>query len=382
MTSIERPWLNWSRGGLIAALCACTLSAACSRGADEAPEARASLTVTAGQAEPRSIVLDVVASGSVAAWQEMSLGVEVAGHRVERVLVEVGDKVRAGQPLLQLDTRTLQVDLRRAEAGHAQARANLDLATASATRGETLLARQLISQSNFDELRSTRAATEAQLQIAAADRDAARLRLSYATLRAPDAGVISGRVVQPGQIVASGVELLRLIRKGRLEWRAELSDVDLSRVRAGSVVRVNAPDGSSVTGKVRAVSPALDTASRTGLIYADLPEPGALRAGMFAEGRVELGEAQAQVLPRESVVVRDGYNYVFVLDAKARVAQRRVETGPVAGEFVPIRSGLARGERVVVKGAGFLADGDLVRVVDPAVAESAPKSAPPTVPRS
>jgi RND family efflux transporter MFP subunit len=369
-------------GGRVAGLAACLLVVACGRGGGEQPEAQASLTVTAGQTEARSVVLDVVASGSVAAWQEMSLGVEVAGHRVERVLVEVGDQVRAGQPLLQLDTRTLQVDLRRAEAGYAQARANLDLATASATRGETLLARQLISQSNFDELRSARAAAEAQLQSAAAERDAARLRLSYATLRAPDAGVISARVVQPGQIVASGVELLRLIRKGRLEWRAELSDVDLSRVRAGAIVRVNAPDGSAVAGKVRAVSPALDAASRTGLIYADLPEPGALRAGMFAEGRVELGESQAQVLPRESVVVRDGYNYVFVLDEKSRVAQRRVEIGPAAAEFVPVRSGLARGERVVVKGAGFLSDGDLVRVVDPAVAESAAEPAPARSPRS
>ena len=240
MTSIAGPKVRRVRGGLAAGLVACALLAACGRGTGEAPEAQASLTVTAGQIESRSIVRDVVASGSVAPWQEMSLGVEVAGLRVERVLVEVGDQVKAGQALLQLDTRTLQVDLRRAEAGYAQARANLDLATTSATRGETLLDSRLISQSNFDELRSARAAAEAQLQSAAAERDAVGLRLSYATLRAPDAGVISARAVQPGQIVASGVELLRLIRRGGLEWRAELAETDILISRSGSGSRMNA----------------------------------------------------------------------------------------------------------------------------------------------
>ncbi|MEZ5458484.1 MAG: efflux RND transporter periplasmic adaptor subunit, partial [Steroidobacteraceae bacterium] len=340
MTSIAGPKVRRVRGGLAAGLVACALLAACGRGTGEAPEAQASLTVTAGQIESRSIVRDVVASGSVAPWQEMSLGVEVAGLRVERVLVEVGDQVKAGQALLQLDTRTLQVDLRRAEAGHAQARANLDLATASATRGETLLASRLISQSNFDELRSARAAAEAQLQSAAAERDAARLRLSYATLRAPDAGVISARMIQPGQIVASGVELLRLIRRGRLEWRAELAETDLVRVKPGASVWVQAPDGTDVAGTVRAISPALDTGSRTALIYADLPDPGALRAGMFAEGRIVLGRVDARVLPREAVVVRDGYRYVFVLGEDSRVRQRRVEASPATADVVPILAGV------------------------------------------
>lgn len=347
------------------------LLSACGRGGADMPEPAASLTVTVGQPQTRTIVQDIVASGSVAAWQEMSLGVELSGIRVERVLVEVGDRVGKGQVLLQLDTRSLQVDLRRAEANLAQAQANLDLARASAQRGESLLARQLISQSNLDELRSSLSRAEAQVQSAAAERDAARLRLEFATLRAPHGGVISARNVQPGQIVSSGTELLRLIRDGRLEWRAELVEADLVRVEPGATVRVKASDGREVEGKVRAVSPALAASSRTGLIYADLPDPGELRAGMFAEGRIELGRIEAQVLPREAVVVRDGYSYVFVLDEKSRVAQRRIETGRAEGDFVPVRSGLRPGERFVVRGAGFLSDGDLVRVVEPAVAEAA-----------
>ncbi len=362
------------------ALCSALLLAGCGgRGGDAAGPPSPSLTVTTGAPEARRIALDVVASGSVAAWQEMSLGVELSGVRVERVLVEVGARVKKGQALVQLDTRSLAVDARRAEASYAQAAANLQLARASATRGETLLARQLISASNFEELSAGRSKAEAQLASAAAERDAARLKLAFATLRAPEAGIIASRTVQPGQIVSVGVELLRLIRDGRLEWRADLSEADLVRVRPGARVFVNSPDGTSIEGKIRAISPGLDAASRTALVYADLPRPAGLRAGMFAEGRIELGEVLANVLPRESVVVRDGYSYVFVVGKEDRVAQRRIEVAAASGDVVPVRSGLAAGERVVVKGAGFLSDGDVVKVVGSAVA-AAPAAAPVEVP--
>ena len=147
----------------------------------------------------------LVVSGSVAAWEEMSLGVELTGIRVAAVLVDVGDTVRAGQPLVRLDARTLEVQARQAEASVAQARASLDLARANATRGESLVKEGLISSSDSDELRATLTKAEAQLATAEADREAARLRLGFATLTAPDAGVISARTVQPGQIVSAGV---------------------------------------------------------------------------------------------------------------------------------------------------------------------------------
>lgn len=344
--------------------CAClTLLASCGARGGKAPAAAPSMTITVGTPVVENVAVDIVASGAVAAWEEMSLGVELSGVRVARVLVEPGTQVRAGQALLQLDARTLAVQARQAEAGVAQARANLALARASAARGETLLAQKLISASNSETLRADLSRAEAQLTSAQADRDAARLRLGFATLRAPDDGVISSRSVQPGQIVASGTELLRLIRRGRLEWRAELNENDLLRVRPGAVVELTAPDGATVLGKVRAVSPSINPQTRTALIYADLPAPGGLRAGMFAQGRLRLGEVPAMLLPRESVVVRDGYSYVFVLAAESKVRQRRIEVGPLHGERIVVRSGLKKGEQVAVRGAGFLADGDTVHVV-------------------
>lgn len=347
-----------------------SLVAACG-GSPEVPAPTPSLVVTTVSPVSQQMERTIAVSGSVAAWQEMFLGVELTGIRVAEVLVEVGDNVRAGQPLLRLDTRTLEVQARQADASVAQARASLELARANADRGATLVKEGLISSSNADELRATLTSAEAQLSTAEADREAARLRLGFATLRAPDDGIISARSVQPGQIVSSGTDLLRLIRQGRIEWRAELTEADLTHVKIGTPVELTSPSGERIKGQVRAVSPSVDPETRMGMLYADLPVPGDLRSGMFAQGQILLGTATASVLPRESVIFRDGYPYVFVARAGDKpgdgatfnVEQRRITVGGQRGEFTEVQSGLKADERIVVRGAGFLSDGDLVREV-------------------
>ncbi len=362
-----------SRGRLFLSVAFATILAACgsAKAPSSAPPAPG-LVVTTVAPETREVARSISVSGSVSAWQEMSLGVELTGNRATEVLVDVGDHVRAGQPLLRLDSRTLDVQFRQAEASVTQAEAALELAQANAARGDSLVGQGLISSSDSDKLRADLRSAEAQLVVAQADRDAARLRLSFATLSAPDEGIISARSVQPGQVVSAGSELLRLIRRGRLEWRADLAEADLIRVKPGAVVELSGPSNETISGKVRAVSPAVDPSTRTGLLYADLPEPGPLRAGMFAEGRILLGSAPASVVPRESVVFRDGFAYIFVtkgLDgaeagsALRRVEQRRVKIGVRRGDFTEILSGLESDERVVRRGAGFLGNGDVVREV-------------------
>lgn len=341
-----------------------SLFGACSRGGGEPPPAASSLTVTVGMPEQRMLEREIVASGSVAAWQEMSLGVELSGIRIASVLVEPGARVRAGQPLLELDRRTLEVQARQAEASLAQASANAELTRSQAARGETLLQRNLISTNDFEVLRANRAKAEAQQVAAEAERDAARLRLGFATLRAPADGVISARNVQPGQVVNGGGELLRLIRNARLEWRAEVAETDLPNIKVGARVDIKGPSGEAISGTIRAVSPAIDPQTRTALVYADLPQPGALRAGMFAEGRLRVGQAEVMVVPRQSVVFRDGYPYVFVMGEGSKVLQRRIDVAPAQGDIIEVRSGLTAADKIVTRGAGFLSDGDVVKVVD------------------
>jgi RND family efflux transporter MFP subunit len=257
----------------------------------------------------------------------------------------------------------------------AQAQASLKLARGNAERGESLVKEGLISSSNADELRATLTGAEAQLAVAQADRDAARLRLGFATLTAPDAGVVSARTAQPGQIISSGTDLLRLIRQGRLEWQAELTEADLGRVPVGTVVELTSPGGQRVAGRVRAVSPSVNPETRTGVLYADLPEPGELRAGMFAQGRLLLGTAAATVLPRQAIEIRDGFAYVFVAGsgsgAQFNVEQRRISIGAQRGDYTEVVDGLKPSERIVVSGAGFLSDGDLVRQIAGSSSEDA-----------
>ena len=338
------------------------LLAAC--GSDEAAApATPSLSVSVAEPAMQTLPRRIAASGSIAAWEEVVLGVELSGQRVASVAVEVGDEVREGQPLLQLDTRTLAMELRQAEAALAQAEANLTVASANARRGEMLKREQLVAASEADQLIAGELTAKAQRDTARAQVENARLRLGFATLRAPHDGVISARSVQPGQVVTAGAELLRLIRDRRLEWRAELPEDALVQVEEGMPVRLQAPDGQPVEGTVRTISPGLDSRSRTGTVFADLPEPGGLRAGMYARGEILLDEREVRTVPGAAIVERDGYRYLFVVGGDNVVAQRRVELGARSGNVVEIREGLEGNERVVVEGAGFLADGDLVRVV-------------------
>ena len=190
----------------------CLVLAACAE--DPAPAtSQPSLTVSVATPTQQDLPRRITASGSVAAWEQVSLGVELSGQRVSQVLVEVGDVVTLGQPLLRLDDRSLAMELRQAEAALAQANATLAVASANARRGERLKREQLIADSEADQLISGELGAQAQRQTAQAQLENARLRLGFTTLASPHAGVISQRRVQPGQVVSAGTELLSLIRR-------------------------------------------------------------------------------------------------------------------------------------------------------------------------
>lgn len=348
------------------------LLAACGedKGAAPADTAAAALAVGLAPVEVRTIERAVLASGPVAPWEEMLLGVELSGLRVTSLHVDVGQSVRRGDVLLELDHRTLDAELAQAVAADREAQAGVTLAQTNLARGMALSERRLISASDLDNLRATLVQAQARAATARAQRDAAELRRSFAQLRAPRDGVVSRRMVQPGQVVSAGQELLRLIRDNRLEWRAELAEADLARVAEGAKATIVAADGSEVAGTVRAVTPGLDTGTRTGWAYVDLPQPGTLKAGAFVEGRIETGRATATMVPAQAIVERDGYTYAFKVGADNVARRVRVRTGAADGSFVEVLEGVAAGDSVVARGAGFLSDGDRVRVVAPQPAQA------------
>ncbi|WP_127998760.1 efflux RND transporter periplasmic adaptor subunit [Piscinibacter defluvii] len=352
---------------LAAAAVLVTLAA---RAADDKPAAaapaRPALTVTVTQPQPATMALKVAANGSIAAWQEASVGTEANGLRLAEVKVNVGDVVKRGQVLASFAPDTIAAELAQARAAVAEAEATLAEAGANAQRARELQATGALSAQAINQYLTAERTAQARLEAQRAVVKTMQLRLAQTQVLAPDHGVISARSATVGAVLPAGQELFRLIRGGRLEWRAEVSAPDLAQLKPGQSVTVTPAGGAPVPGKVRMLAPTVDPATRNGIVYVDLPEPGAARAGMFARGEFETGTAQGLSLPQSAVLLRDGFSYVLRVGPDSKVVQTKVSTGRRWGDRVEITHGIDKSARVVASGGGFLADGDLVRVVDAA----------------
>ena len=328
--------------------------------------ARPALTVTGTQAQTLALPIKLTAHGNIAAWQEASVGAEIGGLRLAEVLVNVGDTVQRGQVLARFATDAVQADLAQARAVVAEASASAQEATANADRVRALLNTGVFSGQQSSQYLTAEQTAKARVESAKAVMAAQLLRLQNTEVRASDSGIISARLATVGAVVGAGSELFKLIRQGRLEWRAEVGANELYRLPVGAAVSVAAASGSLVTGRVRTVAPTVDPQTRSGLVYVDLPSgpsrQAGLKAGMFASGEFELGSSPALTVPQQAVVVRDGFSYVFRLNADQRVSQLKVQTGRRVGERVELLDGVGAESSLVASGAGFLNDGDLVKV--------------------
>jgi RND family efflux transporter MFP subunit len=351
---------------LMVAAAALALSARAADSPTAAPT-RAALTVTVTQPQPADLSITITANGSIAAWQDASVGSEVAGLRLETVRVNVGDVVRRGQLLASFAPETVQADLAEARARVAEAEAAAAEAAANAERARGLQASGALSAQQIDQYVTAERSAQARLEAQRAAALVQQLRLKHTQVIAPDHGVISARsaAASVGAVPAAGQELFRLIRQGRLEWRAEVQAGDLAKLKPGMAVRVTlaGEGGSAITGRLRMVAPTVDAQTRDGLVYVDLPAPGAARAGMYARGEFVLGAQRALTLPQAAVKLRDGLSYVLQLDGESKVREVKVATGRRQGERIEITGGLDAATRVVADGVGFLGDGDTVRVV-------------------
>jgi len=359
---------------------------AAAKGKDGAPPPRPTLTVTVAKPEPTELTLTLAANGNVAAWQEASVGSESSGLKLAEVRVNVGDVVKKGQVLAVFSPETVRADIAQSRASLAEARATAADAAGNAARARTLQATGALSQQQINQYQTAEQTAKARVEAAEAVLAAQEVRGRNTQVLAPDDGVISSRTATVGSVVAAGTELFRLIRQGRLEWRAEVTSAELSRVAVGTPAFVVGASGAQVRGKVRSIAPTVDPQTRAALVYVDLPnvqQNTGIKAGMFARGDFELGRSSAPTVPQSSIVPRDGFNNVFMLLPDNRVAQLKVQTGRRVGERVEITSALPEGAQIVVQGAGFLNDGDLVRVVAapaPAAAGAQPAASAASAP--
>ena len=342
------------------------------------------LTVSTAALEQSLLPQRLSANGAIWPWQEAVIGSEAGGLRLTEVRVNVGDQVRKGQILATFAIESVQAEVAQAQASLAEAQANALDAAGNAEKARSLQRSGALSEQQINQFQTAEKTASARMLSARAMLEVQQVKLKQTRLLAPDDGVISARNATLGAVVGAGSELFRMIRGGRLEWRAEVTSSELSRIKTGMSVNLLAANGLPIKGKVRMIAPTVDPQTRLALVYVDLPlqagapnDPAAIRAGMFASGEFEMGKTMGLTAAQQSVLVRDGFSYVYTLGEDGHVRQLKVQTGRRFGERIEIREGLAPGAVLVTSGAGFLNDGDLVRVVNPPMPPTASTAANP-----
>jgi RND family efflux transporter MFP subunit len=320
------------------------------------------LTVSLGPVVSRRMGTTVVGDGSVIAWQELLIGAEVGGLRIVEAPLDEGMAVQAGQLLARLDDSVLAAQAAQAEAAINEAVAFLELARSEQARSEDLVRTQSASRQILDQRQSATRQAEARLISLRARRDEAVARLAQTRILAPSDGIVSRVSVRIGAVTALGQEMFRVIRDGRLELEARVPELELAGVAPGqrAVIRHG---GREIIGEVRLIAPVVTAETRLGLVRIALPADSGLRPGMFARAEIQGPMREVVVAPASALVFREGAPQAFVLPAGSeRVEMRRLVAGARKDGMVEITEGLRPGERVVTAGAGFLVNGDLVRV--------------------
>ena len=309
-----------------------------------------------------TVTRTVTGTGSLAARREMPVGVVGEGGLVTRVLVEPGSWVGAGQVLATVD-RSVQAQTAESLAAQVRvARADAQIAQTELDRSKQLVERGFVSQADIDRKTATRDAANARVSVAQAQLAETQARNRRLDIRAPAAGLVLTRAVEPGQVIGGGSGVLfRIAMGGQMEMRAQLSEADLASVRAGVPAEV-VPVGDSrvFKGQVWQVSPIIDPQTRQGIARIALNYDPALRPGGFASARIGAGASTAPLLPESAVLSDEKGSYVYVIDAQDKAVRRDVKVAEVSDEGALIASGLMGDERVVASAGAFLNPGQQV----------------------
>lgn len=325
---------------------------------------RASLTVAVEKVRSQAVASSISATGTVSAWQEAIIGAETSSLKLTEVLVGEGDHVRAGDIVARLDASVLKAQLAEQKAAVDQAQATLDTAISAAGRADRLLASKAISAETAEDKATAVKTGRAALEQAKAATERLQAQLDQATIRAPFDGIVSSRPAVAGSIVQAGTELMKIIRDGRLEVGVLVPEKDLPSVSVGQVANVIDASGRSFAGQVSSIAETVSSTTRLATVYVGLGEGSGLKPGMFARVSIAGAASQRLSVAESALVWQDGKPVVFVVDAAGNAAARAVTTGAHQNGRVAIESGLSEGESVVVAGAGFLSDGNLVRIAE------------------
>lgn len=299
-------------------------------------------------------------SGSVRAAQSSFVKARVAGE-VRTLAVREGDRVRAGQVLVQQDTTEFDWRVRQADQQAQAAKAQLDIAQRALANNKALVAQGFISPTALESSVSNEAAAQANLQAALAGLELARKSRADATLTAPMSGLVSQRLVQPGERVGVDTRILEIVDLSALEIEAAMAPEDVAAVQVGQPARVSVDGVSAEIGaRVARINPSAQAGSRTVPVYLKLDPHPALRHGLFARGAVEAERRPVLAVPSGALRQDRADPYVLMAQGDRIVVQtvRIGSRGTTDGvEWVEVTQGLAEGARVLSGTVGTLPEG-------------------------
>lgn len=304
-------------------------------------------------------------SGTLQPLRQSTLVAEVEG-RVLAVEVRAGDRVAAGQILARLDARDLESRLAEQRARFASSQAQFELAEKNQRRDEQLVAREFLSPAGLDNSRSNLDSNRENLRAQQALVALAQQAVDKAVVRAPLAGIVAERAVEPGQAVAPGARLFSVVDLSALELAANVPVSEVGSVRPGQTIRLQATGvPTSIVGTVERIAPVADPATRMIPVYVRVPNPRSeLKGGMLVQGQLSIGGAKPELAVSHEAIRRQG-EQTFVLRIKdGAVEQVPIETGrsnESTGQ-VEVRQGLAGGDKVIVAKVQQLAPGQRVVV--------------------
>jgi RND family efflux transporter MFP subunit len=317
--------------------------------------------------QPRELRQLLPLSGALRAVNQAAVKARVGGE-VRDVLVREGEPVKAGQVLVRMDVTDYQARLEQARGALAAARGQLDIAVKARDNNKALLEKGFISKNAFDTATSQYDIARANVESAKGASEVAQKALTDTTIRAPISGLVSSRMVQPGEKVSPDNRMLDVVDLSRMELEAAVPAADIMNVSLGQDVQVRIEGlGAPLAGKVARINPATQAGSRSILAYIQIDNPqGMLRVGMFGEAQLTLAKKADVLSVPQSAVRNNGRNFVYAIE-NGTVTQKPVELGlrgdDVEGGAVEVVSGLKSGELVVKNNLGNLKVGAAARVL-------------------
>jgi multidrug efflux system membrane fusion protein len=343
------------------------LLAACSK--EQARPAPA-VPVTVATAERRSVPFELAATGTVEPLQTVAVQSQVGGV-LQRVAFKEGDEVKQGQVLFQLDPRPYRATLDQALAALARDRAQAANAAQDAKRYESLVEKQYVTSQQYEQVRTTAAATQATLAGSQAAVEEAQLNLQYATIRAPISGRTGSLLVRQGNLVRANtgqpLVVINRIRPILVRFAVPAGNLPLIQAHLGKdlVVRAEASGGGDPSeGALSFVDNAVDTTTGTILLKGRFPnDDGALWPGGFVNVRLQLYvEPDALVIPAAAVVSGQQGSFVFVIQPDSSASTKAVTVNRTAGDFAIVSGDVQPGDRVVIDGQLRLRQGLKVQI--------------------